>query len=320
MKKFLPVLAISFILTFTCNQLNAQWTYDSVSFEMPTNKIVIDTANDNLWQIGMPQKTFFSSSHSGTKAILTDTINYYPPDDTSSFIYIIRNPYTQTCYTAMEFWHIYDMDLVADKGIIDASYDGGNSWVLVDDTSDVSGGWGDYFWWEQDYHEINGNYTDHKLITSGKSDGWIKSTFCWQWWMPVYTEDTIILNPDSLMVRFTFISDTVIKNKEGWMIDDIVTSSAGWEICSRINENSRGETVSVYPNPFSAQTTLQTGNPLEHADLTIYNSFGQTVKHMTDISGEEVTLFRDNLPCGLYFLLLKEDNRTFMIAKLLITD
>ncbi len=318
MKKKLPAIIISLILSVSFQQANAQLANDTISFEMPASEIIIAPSNGNLWQIGVPQKTFFSSAHSGTKAIITDTINYYPPNDTSSFIYVIRNPYTQTCRTCMEFWHKYDMDSIADKGIIDASYDGGNSWVKLSDTTIVNNS-DAHLQWNGDFHASNGNYTDHKLITSGKSDGWIKSSFCWQWWIPVRT-DTIILHPDSLMIRFTFYSDSVINSKEGWMIDDIVTSSAGYEECSGIEENSITGNVFVYPNPFSAQTTLRTNNILKHASLKVFNSLGQTVKQIKNISGQTYTLLRDNLPSGLYFLRLTEDNKTFASGKLLITD
>jgi len=218
----------------------------------------------------------------------------------------------------MEFWHKYDMDSAGDKGIIDASYDGGNSWVVVNDTSNVAPG-GSFFYWDSDYHAINGNYTVHKLVTSGISDGWIKSSFNWQWFILIKS-DTIIINPDSLMIRFTFSSDSLVKNREGWMIDDIVTSSAGWELCSGIKEISNGCNLSVYPNPFSLYATLHTKNPMKHATLTVYNSFGQLVRQLADISGHMATLSRGNLPGGLYFIRLAEGNKMIAIEKLVITD
>ena len=47
---------------------------------------------------------------------------------------------------------------------------------------------------------------------------------------------------------------------------------------------------SLYPNPFSIQTTLKIDNLLKNATLTVYNSFGQTVKQIKNISGQ--TLYR----------------------------
>lgn len=319
MKNIILIHTISLILTFAYKQTNAQWTNDTITFEMPSTLIVIDTSNGNLWQIGEPQKTFFNNAYSGTKAILTDTINDYPPNDTSSFIFIIRKPYTGSCYTCMEFWNKYDMDSLADKGIIEASYDGGNSWLELKDSIAISP-MVFSFHWNGDFHPSNGNYTSHKLITQGKSDGWIQSSFCWQWFFTMRT-DTIISPPnDSLMVRFTFISDSIIKSKEGWMIDNIIPLPPAAGDCSGIRENSNSEKISVYPNPFSSYTTLHTNKLLKNSTLTVYNSRGQTVKQILNISGHAITLFRDNLSKGLYLFRLTEGNRTFTTEKLLIMD
>jgi len=318
MKGELIIITILFSLMINAKKTNAQYTYDSVSFESPASKIIIDTTNNNIWQIGRPNKRFFNSAYSGSKAILTDSVYNYKLNDTSSFIYVIRNPYTQTCYTSMEFWHKYDMDTLTDIGIIDASYDGGNSWILVSDTNEVLPV-GAYFWWDNDYHEFNGNQTIHPLITTGKSNGWIKSKFNWQWWLAVKS-DTIIYPLDSLMIRFTFISDSIETNKEGWMIDEILTSSAEYELCSGIEEKAAINNIHVYPIPFSLKATVRSEKVFTNSIMLIYNSFGQKVKQIENISGQTFTLYRYNLPSGLYYLILKEDNKILINKEIIIID
>jgi len=81
-----------------------------------------------------------------------------------------------------------------------------------------------------------------------------------------------------------------------------------------------GSTVRIYPNPFSSATTLQTGKIFNGVTLTIYNSIGETVKQIKNISGQTVTLSRDNLASGLYFIRLTEENKVITVAKLVITD
>lgn len=78
--------------------------------------------------------------------------------------------------------------------------------------------------------------------------------------------------------------------------------------------------INAYPNPSSTQTTLQTEKFIKNGTLTVYNSLGQAVKQIKNISGQTVTLFHDNLPGGLYFLLLTDANETFSPIKLLFTD
>ena len=55
--------------------------------------ILIDTTIDNnIWQIGKPSKSLFSSALSSPNAIITDTSNTYPINNESYFylkIYVI---------------------------------------------------------------------------------------------------------------------------------------------------------------------------------------------------------------------------------------
>lgn len=86
-----------------------------------------------------------------------------------------------------------------------------------------------------------------------------------------------------------------------------------------INENEINNFASISPNPFSTQTVLQTGNLLHNATLTVDNCFGQTVKQIKNINGQTITLSRDNLASGLYFVRLTADNKIYT-DKLIITD
>ena len=76
----------------------------------------------------------------------------------------------------------------------------------------------------------------------------------------------------------------------------------------------------IYPNPFSSQTTLKANENLNGAVLTLYNVYGELVKDIKNIFGQTITLNRDNLPCGLYFLRLTEDNKTLLVSKLVFSD
>jgi hypothetical protein len=79
-------------------------------------------------------------------------------------------------------------------------------------------------------------------------------------------------------------------------------------------------TITLFPNPFSTQTVLRTDNLFSNATLTVYNSFGQEVRQIKNISGQAVTLFRENLPSGLYFIRLVQNNKVVATDKLVITD
>jgi len=87
-----------------------------------------------------------------------------------------------------------------------------------------------------------------------------------------------------------------------------------------VSEQDKKFLLTVSPNPFCEQTTLQTDNLFKNATLTVYNSFGQEVKEIKNISGQAITLFRDDLPSGLYCIRLTEGNKIFATDKLVVTD
>lgn len=86
-----------------------------------------------------------------------------------------------------------------------------------------------------------------------------------------------------------------------------------------INKSVEDKIV-IYPNPFSLTSTLKTNENLKDATLTVYNSFGQQVKQIKNINGQTMTLHRGNLPSGLYFLRLSQNNKTYTLDKFVISD
>jgi len=87
-----------------------------------------------------------------------------------------------------------------------------------------------------------------------------------------------------------------------------------------VNNKEIESSITISPNPFSSQTTLQTDKNLKDATLIVYNLYGQKVKEIKNISGQSIALHRDNLPSGLYFIRLSEGNKIFATEKLIITD
>ena len=83
---------------------------------------------------------------------------------------------------------------------------------------------------------------------------------------------------------------------------------------------SQNKSFKIFPNPFSSQTIMQTDNILNNATLTVDNCFGQIVKQLKNISGQTVTLHCENLPSGMYFLRLAENNKIILVEKLLIIN
>lgn len=92
--------------------------------------------------------------------------------------------------------------------------------------------------------------------------------------------------------------------------------------CLPVGMQEQNETLdlTISPNPFCAQTVLQTVVHLYNATLTVDNCFGQTVAQIKNISGQTIVFNRDNLSSGLYFIRLTEQNTTIAVDKLVISD
>jgi hypothetical protein len=124
----------------------------------------------------------------------------------------------------------------------------------------------------------------------------------------------------------------------GWARFDVVATSSSFTIkdyayesspntCIQsgqsilgLNEHSINNRFSIFPNPLISSTTLETSYDLKNASLTLYNAYGQTLKQVNNISGQTLSLSRDNLPSGLYLIRLTEENKIIAEEQLLIID
>lgn len=131
--------------------------------------------------------------------------------------------------------------------------------------------------------------------------------------------------PCDTPITFTIVSGNTVFTQDGcgmYPLSVNFTIPCG----SGIVKNNTKTKFIISPNPFSTQTTLHTDRTdgrqaiFHNATLTVDNYLGQTVKQLKNISGHTVTLHRDNLPSGLYFVRLIEENKTIAADRLIITD
>ena len=86
-------------------------------------------------------------------------------------------------------------------------------------------------------------------------------------------------------------------------------------------EGSGNPGMQIYPNPFSATTTIyipnESKNPL-NAELRIYDLFGREVQRIINIKDEYLKIKRGKLGNGMYFCTLYDDERVIGKGKILI--
>lgn len=290
MRKLITILTVLML----SNTTFAQWDY-FIDFDSPdsqNNHIIIDTVSnpDNIWQIGVPSKTVFDSAYSLTHAIVTDTLNAYPVNDTSSFIlkHIRPGELGGNESLQLNFWFKFNSDSLTDFGMVEASIDNGITWInlLTEDTTY-------YLQW-----------LEPKPILTGNSNSW--QHFALELSMLTYE----LGYSDTLLYKFTFISDNIQTNKDGWMIDDFQLND-WWE---GIDEYENSDKINIYPNPSNGNVTIESSIiNLRDLRLEIYNEIGILVLN-NELNSNNLRL---DLPNGMYFIKLIDDKKIYL-KKLMI--
>ncbi len=234
MKKIYFLFITFFIINITYAQFHGDnfdgfWPgigYGDFVFEYDTTHL------NNVWQIGEPQKTIFSQAYSLPNALITDTLNFYPINDTS--IITIKVPVFSHDWGAhtISFYYKLNTDSLNDYGMLEVSADGGNTYI------NVLTEWSNYgFWW-------NGNIVENY---TGNTNGWESFSICISGILNYYP------SADTILYKFSFISDSIQTNKDGWMIDDLVVQ----DVTENINVYQQNNHNICLPNPTTGKITLR---------------------------------------------------------------
>ncbi|MBS1778611.1 MAG: T9SS type A sorting domain-containing protein [Bacteroidetes bacterium] len=276
------------ILLFLClfsivrgyGQIGDVW---DCTFEHPHDTIrghlFIDTINykHNIWQIGRPQKAVFDSARTYPNALVIDTVNTYPVNDTSVFILKQEWPLALWAYGSVPLI-TFSFQLQKDSGdkaIIEYSADTGKTWTDLIKS-------GDYVFDLNDTPSID---------TS--TNGW-RSVWCY--WAPRHH------HPDSVFYRFTFISDSIDSHQDGWMIDNIVLDYYSEGYVQPLKDDNF---ISIYPNPCTDYLYIKSKKIATHIpQVSIYDALGRQL-YDAPLTTDHIPI---NLPDGTYILRYKTDD------------
>jgi len=293
MKKFILILVF---IIFSLSSIHAQITpalgelliTDTLELNPLHPWIEIPDAANNIWQVGTPQKPYFNAAYHNGSPIMTDTINVYPINIDQYFQITIPQIDSLWGEVNLSFYHKYDTDTLLDGGIIEASYDGGISWINIED----------------DINHINFNFINIAQDTikgaeigfSGRSEGWQYCELYWLYIIGVKDRES----PFNPIIRFRFKSDEINTNKEGWMIDQIVFR--GYEMMGDVDEFNKN-LVKIYPNPSSDLIHFNSPNlNLNNCNVCIFDVSGKIVLETTIT--DDQTINTAHLQSGIYFYKL----------------
>jgi len=233
------------------------------------NSIVINSSPSNLWQICVPNKPIFNQSLSPTHAILTDSTGPYPVNDTSVFILKTYTFLTGDDVPVFGGWYKFDSDSLKDFGRIDVSYDHGMTWrdILTDTT---------IYWHTQ------------KPVFTGRVYQWREFYASWIYYPPTF---------DTVYYRYTFISDSIQTNQQGWMLDNIYVT----DHIEGIQSHERDDQLSVFPNPSSDQISISVKDFLGLIEVSIYDLLGG-LKLKQKLIQNDSQIDIASLPAGVYMM------------------
>lgn len=288
-----------------------------------------DTVLCSWKELPPPSKVWFRSSYNGG-----DSWNTLPSQPTTNLVSTGKDPNLSYAYDSTMATHYVYLAFVGQNNIyLQRSTDLGNSWsnpTIISSTSKLS----------QFAHLESNNYgfvgvsyeqrpMGASLFDDTKKD--VGFTYSSDWGSNgSFSSDTLAYTFNGFGSAYTAFNK--IDNNTfylAWLTKDTINNVMN--ILERLiyHSNTTGintleqgmsPITTLFPNPFSVETTLRSQEILNDATLTIYNTFGQELKQIKNISGNEVTLLRNNLPSGTYFIRLTQNNKASATVRVLITD
>lgn len=272
----------------------------------------LDTAQGNVWQVGPPQKAFFSSPYSAPNVLVTDTLAPYPANAQSSVL--VKASTQQLLWSPvffMSFYQAFDTDTLNDGGYVEVSWDHGatwtnafDDWLMPLEVEFFGPGW----------QPLQADtLSNGQMGFSGRSGSaatgvdWCFTSFCWT--------NTGLVQTDTIYVRFGFHSDSIPETRDGWMIDNL-TFEAYFAHPVSAHERSSGY-FEVHPNPMPDRCFVffDLERPVGTVHVAIHDQHGRLKSVLADGPRPEgrmvLPIWRDALGLGpgLYHVVAEYDGK-----------
>ncbi len=268
------------------------------------------TINDGLdsggvWQIGPPQKETLNFAYSGDFVIITDSVNPYPVNDTSSFT--IHHVVDQLSLPggnvyAFAFRGAYFAQLDdGDECKMEYSINQGESWYDLINADDLQSEY--YITWHSEIPDF-----------SVHTAGWELFDLEWSIFLKYEESGQEIMTGDTIQIRFSLISVSIPGNAEGIMFDSFTMEQYAESV---FNTNFRAFDSTVQPNPTKNSTEILFSNPNSlETTVSIFNQMGREVQTSQTIDNR-IAIDLKFLQAGIYtYRLLQEDEQRISRGKI----
>ncbi|RYD57580.1 MAG: T9SS type A sorting domain-containing protein [Sphingobacteriales bacterium] len=305
------LLFFSFLISFVNANAQSQFRqYFDGQDTSATNSIITvpDTADGNIWQIGRPQKTLFSSAATVPNAMTTDTLNYVPDSNVSAFTIGANLSYngmgTGLAIVAYRWKQKLDMAKDSMGGIVEFSLDAGKTWSSIFNNPGV-----------HNFYGYDSTANKDTLLSTGQTCFSGRDTTWRDIWLCFNVMNMSFPKP-SILVRFTFRSDSVVNDYEGWMIDNMQVHNT-W-----VHTVAHGpkvvDKVMVYPTVTNGVVNLEAMSAeTQLGRVQLYNADGRHLQDYALKSRDRINI--SQYPSGQYYLKVEADKHVktykIMLAK-----
>lgn len=244
----------------------------------------IDSTNpNNVWQIGKPQKLHFDTAYTQPNALITDTINTYPSNNSSSVI--IWQKIDMPVF-AVDFYYRVNSDTLSDLGLFEFSADMGSTWIAISE------------------------WFGTVPVFSGDSHGWRRALSA------IGTENFGLHIGDTILFRFTFTSDNIDTHKDGWMIDNITIHQC---LDIGIDEQNNSNNFQVFYGGNNTIEIIQDKfQNSKNLIFELYNNNGSVV-FSKKLNSQKSNIFQiSKPPAGIYFYQIFDSNNKVKSGKISI--
>jgi hypothetical protein len=176
--------------------------------------------------------------------------------------------------------HKIDSELGIDGGTIEVSHDNGNTWInVIEDLNNTQGIYPDIYSVYDTIQSLG------KPGFSGQSD-----------WLFTEIDYSASNDPlDTLTFRFTFASDSVDTNQDGWEIGEVYVVGE-YELVEELDN----DIISIYPNPTADQLNISRKKINGVPSVQILDASGKIIFSKKNYTENSINV--QNLPNGNYTL------------------
>ncbi len=241
--------------------------------------LINDSSANNIWQVCVPNKPVFNLAHSPTHAILTDSTSPYPVNNASSFIIKVKSDNDGFDVPVIGGWYKFDSDSLNDYGRIEISLDHGLAWTDILSDSTI-------YW------------VTSKPVFTGR---------IYQW-REFFGLLPFIYQVDTVYFRYTFLSDSIQTNQQGWMLDDLYLL----DHIEGIEDQLLGHNVTVFPNPGGDQIFISVTNFNSPVEVSLFDLLGQLhIKQSLRSNSDRIDI--SSLSNGIYIMKVDDTSKQSIV-------